>query len=201
MRKILSVLAIGCCVFFAACSNGGKTVVRIDENSTTDLSGKWNDTDSRIVADEMIRSCLTSPKISNVMQAMGKAPTVVVGKIHNKSHEHISVGTFTKDIERVLVNSGEVEFVANAQQSAELRQEVADQQGFASDETVKEYGQEVGADWMLMGSISTIVDQEGGQAVIFYQVDMELIDIQTHKKLWIGDKKIKKFVTRDSVKF
>lgn len=200
MRKILSMLAIGCCACLMACGSSGKTVVRIDENSTTDLSGKWNDTDSRIVADEMIRSCLTSAKVGSAIQAMGKTPTVIVGKIHNKSYEHISVGTFIKDIERVLINSGEVDFVANAQQSAELRQELASQQGNASEETVKAPGEESGADWMLVGTINAIVDQEGGNSVVFYQVDMELIDIQSHKKLWIGDKKIKKFISRDAVR-
>ena len=52
----------------------------------------------------------------------------------------------------------------------------------------------------LTGTINTIVDQEGGQSVIFYQVDLELTDLQSHKKLWMGDKKIKKFVSQDSVK-
>ena len=53
---------------------------------------------------------------------------------------------------------------------------------------------------MLTGTLNSIVDQEGGEQVIYYQVDMELTDIQSHKKVWIGDKKIKKYVSQSSVK-
>jgi PBP1b-binding outer membrane lipoprotein LpoB len=98
------------------------------------------------------------------------------------------------------LNSGAADFVANSAERAELRSEVADQQGNATEETAKELHQETGADWMLTGTINTIVDQEGGQSVIFYQVDLELTDLQSHKKLWMGDKKIKKFISKDSVK-
>ena len=200
MRKLFTVLALGCALCMVACSSGGKSVTRIDENSTTDLSGKWNDTDSRLVAEEMITSCLHSAKIERVIGEMGRTPTIVIGKIRNKSHEHISVETFVKDMERTLLNSEAVDFVANSAERAELRNEVADQQGNATEETAKELHQETGADWMLTGTINTIVDQEGGQSVIFYQVDLELTDLQSHKKLWMGDKKIKKFVSQGSVK-
>lgn len=200
MRKLFTVLALGCVLCMVACSSGGKTVTRIDTNSTTDLSGKWNDTDSRLVADEMITSCMTSAKIEKVIAELGKTPTVVIGKVRNKSHEHISVETFIKDMERALLNSGAVDFVANSAERAELREEVMDQRGNATEETAKSLGMETGADWMLTGTINTIVDQEGGQSVIFYQVDLELTDLQSHKKLWMGDKKIKKFVSKDSVK-
>ncbi len=54
---------------------------------------------------------------------------------------------------------------------------------------------------MMIGELNSIVDQEGGKAVVFYQVNLELVEIETHKKLWIGDKKIKKFVERSETKF
>lgn len=200
MRKLMVVLALGCSLFMVACSSGGKTVSRIDESSTTDLSGKWNDTDSRLVADEMITSCLSSARIEKIINELGRTPTVVIGKVRNKSHEHINVETFIKDMERALLNSGAADFVANSSERAELRGEVMDQRGNATEETAKSLGMESGADWMLTGTINTIVDQEGGKSVIFYQVDLELTDLQSHKKLWMGDKKIKKFIAKDSVK-
>ena len=104
-------------------------------------------------------------------------------------------------MERALINSGVVDFVANASQRSELRAEVEQQQGNATEETRKETNMETGADLMLTGSINTIVDQEDGKQVIFYQVDLELIDLQSQKKVWIGDKKIKKLLTRKNVKF
>ena len=149
----------------------------------------------------MITDCLNRPWYQTMLQQKnGQVPTVVIGKVRNKSHEHINVETFIKDIERALINSGKADFVANAEERTELRDELASQAGNATEETRKDAGQEIGADLMLTGTLNSIVDQEGGEQVIYYQVDMELTDIQSHKKVWIGDKKIKKYVSQSSVK-
>jgi uncharacterized protein (TIGR02722 family) len=177
-----------------------KSVSRVASDSVTDLSGKWNDTDSRLVATEMIEDCLSRPWYQSKYVSANIIPTVIVGQVRNKSHEHISVETFIKDMERTLINSGKVEFVASKAQREELRDEVGSQMGNATDQTIAEKGQEIGADLMLVGSINSIVDQEGNQSVLFYQVDLELIEVETHKKLWIGNKKIKKLVDKNSLK-
>ena len=201
MSKIWTLCLCASLAFLVGCSSGGKKVSRIDSNSVTDLSGAWNDTDSRLVADEMITDCLNRPWYQTMLQQKnGQVPTVVIGKVRNKSHEHINVETFIKDIERALINSGKADFVANAEERTELRDELASQAGNATEETRKDAGQEIGADLMLTGTLNSIVDQEGGEQVIYYQVDLELTDIQTHRKVWVGDKKIKKFVSKDSVK-
>lgn len=186
--------------FIAALSGcTGTKVTRVAANSTIDLSGKWNDADSRMVAEEMLKDCLDKPWYQD-WQAKSKVPTLVVGSLRNLSHEHINMETFTNDIQRVLVNSGKVDFVANSKEREELRAELSSQADNATADTKKEAKQEIGADLMLTGSINTIVDQEGDKSVIFYQIDMTLTDIQSHRKIWIGDKKIKKFVERDAVK-
>lgn len=201
MSKLLKAAIVFAAMFSVLTFTGcGKKVSRIDEKSTIDLSGKWNDTDSRLVADEMISDCLGRPWYNQMAQKLGRNPTVVVGKVKNKSHEHISVETFTKDMERSLINSGLVDFIANAEDRADLRAEVADQMGNVTEETRKEAGMETGADLMLTGTINSIVDQEGKESVVFYQIDLELTDLQSHKKVWIGDKKIKKYIDKNALK-
>jgi uncharacterized protein (TIGR02722 family) len=187
----MTLVAMGC----------GKKVSRIDSGSTTDLSGNWNDTDSRLVAEEMLNDCLNRPWYQPFLRAKnGENPIIVIGQIRNLSTEHINTGTFINDIQRVLINSGKVDFVANAEERKQLRAEIDDQKGNSTDETAKERGQEAGADIMLSGSINSIVDQSGGEQVKFYQIDLELTDLQTHKKLWIGNKKIKKFIEKSALK-
>ncbi|MDR1830012.1 MAG: penicillin-binding protein activator LpoB [Candidatus Fibromonas sp.] len=179
----------------------GKSVKRIASDSTTDLSGNWNDTDSRLVAEEMLNDCLTKPWYQNSLRAKsGAIPVIVIGQIRNLSSEHLNTNTFINDIQRVLINSGKVEFVANSEERQQLRNEINDQKGNATDETAKERGQETGADIMLTGSINSIVDQSGGETVKFYQIDLELMDLQSHKKLWIGNKKIKKYIEKSALK-
>jgi uncharacterized protein (TIGR02722 family) len=172
------------------------TVSRIEPDVTTDLSGRWNDTDSRLVSEEMIRDCLNHPWLRKHVTENGKKPVVIVGSIRNKSMEHIPTDTFIGDIERAFVNSGEVEVVANALERLNIRDERADQEQFASPETIKRMRDELGADYMMTGVINSIEDQSDGEKAVFYQVDLTLINIETNAKTWIGQKKIKKYIAR-----
>ncbi|NOQ87450.1 MAG: penicillin-binding protein activator LpoB [Gammaproteobacteria bacterium] len=177
----------------AACN---PTVTRVDSDSVTDLSGNWNDTDSRLVAQEMIQDVLSRGWLTKFNRNKGKAPTVIVGTVRNLSHEHINTRTFIADMERELINSGEVEFVASAKDREEVRGEVKDQDLHASEESRKSMGNEVGADFMLQGSINTIVDAVSGEQARFYQIDLTLIELGTNRKVWVGQKKIKKTVEK-----
>jgi len=186
-----SLLVAGC----------GTKVTRIDVDETVDLSGAWNDTDSRLVAEEMIADALSHPWTLNFAGQSGRAPVVIVGTVRNFSHEHINMNTFVADMERALVNSGRVEFVASSDERGEIREERTDQDLNASEETRNEAGQEAGADFMLKGQINTIVDVEGNKQVRFYQVDLTMISLADNRKVWLGQKKIKKLVENAKVRY
>ncbi len=181
-------LTLGC--------GGGKTVTRLDTASVTDLSGKWNDTDSRLVAEEMIADCLSRAWLQNFAVAKSTKPVVTVGAIRNETSEHIAMGTFIADFERKLINSAQIRFVAAKEQRSEVREERWEQQEFASKETAKRLREELGADFILQGAIKTITDQEGKDRVVFYQTDLEMINIESMEKVWIGTRKIKKGITQ-----
>lgn len=190
-------LAIVSGILLSACST---SVERLDGQQQIDLSGAWNDTDSQLVAREMVEDTLSRPWITRFVKENGTDPTVIVGRVKNLSHEHINTNTFIADIERELINSGQVQFVASAQARQEIRDERADQDLNAKEETRKEMGQEQGADFMMQGQINSIVDAEGSTQVRFYQVNLELISIKDNRKVWIGEKKIKKLVTNSKLR-
>ena len=180
---------------------GKRKVTRLETDTVTDLSGRWNDTDSRLVAEEMISDCLSRVWLTDFTMAEGRKPVVTVGTIRNRSSEHINTETFSKDFERELLNSGKVKFVASREQRGEVRDERLDQQEFASLETAKRMAQETGADFLLYGDINTIQDELEGTRIMYYQTDLELINIETNEKVWIGTKKIKKEITKGGTKW
>ncbi len=192
--------AITAMVLLSGCG-ATKSVSRVDVDKTIDLSGDWNDTDSRLVAEEMIRDVLARPWLGEFKGANTRPPDVIVGTVKNRSSEHIQTLTFIKNLERELINSGRVNFVANKEERQEVRDERADQQENASPESMKKFQKEAGADFMLRGDITTIVDQEGGDQVKYYQVNMELVNLENNRKAWLGEKKIKKFVSQSGTKF
>lgn len=171
-------------------------VTRVDAGVVTDLSGRWNDTDSRMVAETMVKESLEYPWLGNFTQSKRRQPVVVVGTILNSSHEHISVQTFVTDLERELTNSQKVTFVAGKGERDELRTERKEQAMYSREDTQKAPGKEIGADYMMKGTISTILDELDGTKAVFYQVDLQMVDLESNAKVWYGQKKIKKVIEK-----
>ena len=195
MKKIMTALLLVPFVF--AC---GPKVKRVETNLVKDVSGGWNDTDAQMVAQEMITDCLQGGWYDKYLAGHnGKEPVVIVGTVTNETSEHVNTGTFVEEMQRALINSGKVDFVASKTERGEVRTERLEQDEFASEETRKAFGKEIGADFMLSGTLKSIVDKSGSKALVYYQTNLKLIDVETNKIVWNGQKKIKKYVTRSKV--
>ena len=193
LKTLKNIAAIA--VLTIAITSCARQVTRINTDSAPDISGNWNVTDSKLVADEMTKSIIGSKWLPTHLEAKaGKKPTVIVGLVQNKSHEHIDAETFVKDVEQSFIQSGTVRLVQGGKKREELRAEKADQQDNSTVSTMKKFGLENGADYILQGSINSIVDSHKRNKVVYYQVNLELTDIQTNEVVWIGDKKITKAV-------
>lgn len=192
-------LLLGLTAFVGITGCGGVQVKREDANKEIALTDKWNDEDSRLVAQEMIDDMFSFPWMKKFKKKNPDAePAIIIQKISNKSHEHIAVETFANDIKRAVMRSGVAEFVVGGSERERLRKERLDQQSNASEDSAKDLGEEMGADFALSGSINSMVDQLGKKRVTFYQVDLKLINLQTNREAWNGQKKIKKVQKRSS---
>ena len=197
-RHLIFTLALATLVVAPGCQT---KVDRVDPDEVIDISGRWNDIDTQSVANEMIADIAKRPWIEEYTAKNGKKPVVIVGTIRNKTSEHIDPEPFTKKLERELVNSGRVTFVANSGERGELRGERMEQQTWSREETQKRLAAETGADFMLQGSIKSIIDQEGKRSAKYYQVDLEMVHLETNEKVWIGEKPIKKYVKKRKLKW
>ena len=119
----------------------------------------------------------------------GKKPDIIVGRVLNKSQEHINTETFVKDLERALLNSGKVSFVASRAERQGIREERGDQTVHSTQSSRKASRQEAGADFMIIGQINTIFDTEKKKRIAFYQVELEAVKMTNNRKVWIGQKK------------
>lgn len=190
-------------VLAASCSN--KNVSRIEPDTVTDLSGQWNDTDSRLVANALIEQSLTDPWLQRYSNANGgDPPTVIVGSFRNRSSEHIPVSTFVNDLESAYINSGAVTVVASDAERDQIRDERDDQQQNARSDTRAGLGQELGANYVLQGELHSMEDEEETtrfgatrkEQIVFYQVDARLVDLESNAVVWAGQHKIKKYIER-----
>lgn len=193
-----SAILLLCALFAGGCAT---SVERVEVDKTIDLSGAWNDTDSQLVSAEMVKDVLGRAWLEDFSRDKKRQPAVIVGEVRNLSHEHINVNTFVSDLEREMINSNRVQFVASSTEREEIRGERKDQDLNASEATRKAMGEEKGADFMLKGTINTIIDASGSTQLRYYQVDLTLISLVDNRKVWVGQKKIKKLVERSKLNF
>ena len=192
----LAIVFVVILSIFGCASTSPTTVTRVNVEKRQDLRGTWNDTDSQLVAQQMVKDMIYRSWITDFIMENDRKPVVIVGHIKNKSTEHINTDTFINDIERELVNSGKVKFVAATKERIQVLEERYYQQSHASDETAKSLAQETGSDFMLVGTLSSIIDAVGGKSVKYYQIDLSLVNVESNEKVWIGTKKIKKMIKR-----
>lgn len=176
---------------FVSCA---RTVTRVSPDTQIDLSGRWNDTDSRKVADQMIYDLFDSDSFKKYAASRDKKPVIVVGTIRNKTAEHIDADNFVKKFEVVIHNSGVADLVESSAFRDKLRVERLEQREFADPSTVKEMGREIGADLMLFGEITSETDAYNNRRVVNYITTLFLTDVETNRRVWYGQNEIKKFV-------
>jgi uncharacterized protein (TIGR02722 family) len=205
MKKIL-IVSLGALLALAACSSGPQ-VKRVDANTQTDLSGRWNDTDVKIVCETLITDALASPRIDSFIKAYGAQnngnfPAVIVGRFKNTSSEHIDTSIISGIMRTAIINSGKLDFVEGGDTRDELRAERQDQQANASEETASALANETGAKLMLTGEVNCMVDQSETTVTRTYFVKANMTDIESNRILWQGeDNSIKKVITRSKTKF
>lgn len=200
MRSCIFVhsFALAVALFAAGCGSTRKvTRTAADSTAGGDLSGYWNDTDANLVAAEMIKDCTNRPWASDFQAAhAGKKPVVkLMGVIKRTDDRNVNEQYFTKQLEEELLNSGKARVVAAEGQDSINERERTRQAKYASDETAKSHGNETGADFTLQTVVNSQNDTDGGgHSVRAYLVNMELVNIETQEKVWIGKKTIRKVI-------
>jgi len=200
MRKAM-IYFCAAVLLFSSCAS--TQVKRVNSQRQVDLSGYWNDTDVKIVCESLIKDCLSSARVDQEIRARGgRIPTVIVGRFRNETDEQINTAIVSSIMETVIFNSGRLDFVANPNTREDVRAERQDQQSNASEQSAAALGKETGADFMLTGSVMTIVDRAGNQTVRTYFVTAELTNIETNARIWMAqNNEIKKVITRPRNRF
>ncbi|MCL2196284.1 MAG: penicillin-binding protein activator LpoB [Treponema sp.] len=191
-----SIIAVCLILLFSSCSSASN-VKRVQSGTQADLSGNWNAKDVQIVCEALIIDCLSSARVDQEIRARNKKPVVIVGRFRNESREQIDTSIISAIMENVIFNSGKLDFVAGGDTRTDLRAERQDQQSNASENSAVSLGKEIGADFMLTGSVRIIVDTEGNTSVRTYYVSAELTNIETNARMWLGhNDEITKIITR-----
>lgn len=181
-------------IFFLVLTACARQVSRIDPGQQIDLSGRWNDSDSRQVAEKMTSDLLHSTSFKAYTDGLGKKPAIIVGQINNRTSEHIDANNYIKKFEVAIFNSGLADLVESDEFRDKLRLERAQQQDFADPATMAQWGKELGANLMLFGEMTSETDLANKTRIVNYVTTLFLTDMETNKRVWYGQHEIKKYI-------
>jgi uncharacterized protein (TIGR02722 family) len=201
LPKIAPMLAL--CALTSACAAHPPVVRRVDAQTQTDLSGTWNDTDAHLTGQALIRDCFAATWMADFTREQKRRPTLRVASIVNKTDEHIDAQVFIKNIEAAIIESGRARVLAQAglETSAIDIEQARAQSGRQGADTAVKAGRELGADFVVAVTVSSIVDQIEGRSTKFYKVSVELISPTTGEKSWLGSYEIKKLIGAKNAKW
>ena len=173
-------------------------VVYGDTSIQETLSNKISSNDFTKLAKSMTDSLLTSSVVRK--NSGGNKPTIKIAPVKNKTTEHIDTRTITNEIEIQLTSSEAVEFVSDSVENEQLRMEIQEQtqSGEYKQSKSAKAGQSEGAKYLLTGEITSLVDSNGDFKNIDYIFQLKLTEIETRKKVWAAQDKIRKTSERST---
>jgi uncharacterized protein (TIGR02722 family) len=168
-----------------------------DENvqETNLLNDKWSETDMQTAVRDLVASATAHDSISSAK----RPPVVMVTRLQNKTSEHIDTQSVTDMFRVELMRNGRVSFV-----DKEAREDIAEEydyqdSGMVSNETKKEKGGQIGADFILNGRLDSIVQQAGRDKTVYYKMTMNMTNLKTGVIVWSDYKQIRKIFKKQRV--
>ncbi len=187
----------GCAVLSLA-SCGPKAFVRGEYDDPTRvelLDDKFNEADMQQMADTVIRAMVSCGYVANAP----KPPVVVVEKVKNRTEEHIDTLSMTDKIRTSLIKSGKVRFVNKEERDSISEEYDYSATGAVSGPTQKKKGSQIGADYILSGSLATNVQQVGNDKFIYYKLTMNLTNLETSTIDCVEERELRKKYKKQSI--
>ncbi len=165
-----------------------------DPNTTEIVDDRWNDADARKTSEILIGSMLEKPWLNEFKgKHNGEKPVVLVADIANRTDEHIETKAIGEGIRDELINSGKIRFVDGDRRKQILEEmRYQNESGMVSKQSAKKKGNQTGADFMLSGTLTSIVNEEKGRKNVVYQTILQLTDLETTEMVWSQKYQIKK---------
>lgn len=162
-----------------------------DAGSTRPLALEFGSADLQQIADSMVDSLLTFPPIVEVTGQ--RRPVITVDKVKNKTMQHIDTESITDSVRSKLIRSGKFRFIDRTTDEAAIEEiKVQQDSGLVNKKTAVDFGQQIGAEYMLTANFSEIRQKSGSVTDTYYKFTMNLKNLKTGILEWSDEKEIRK---------
>ena len=168
------------------------TTRSIDPNSELHYDASYDFADKKAIVNDLSSSLLADTEVNEV----GSRPVIVSYGIANETSEHINTGGIADAIRSNLIQAKQFRFV-NRRQRDNLATE-ADYQyaGFVPEEQRVAEGRQLGADYILSGTLRSIEKTRPRQwrltrrELIYYDMTLEMTNLTTGEVAWTDNVEI-----------
>ncbi|MFN0062385.1 MAG: penicillin-binding protein activator LpoB [Myxococcaceae bacterium] len=166
-----------------------------DPNTIEMLSDQFNENDLQLIAKKMVGSLETSAQFARIQGQ----PIIIVGKMKNSTSEHIDMQSLADRIQVQLAKSGKFAFM-----DKRAREEIAteyeyQQSGYVRPDAAKGPGEQASADYLFTGEISSIIQEVGGDKLVYYKMTSKLHNLRSAVIEWTDEKELrKKFIKQNA---
>ena len=165
-----------------------------DEETVT--GSDWSAKDLKDVSDYMAGSVKQAAFIANPQYTKERPRWMLARDMKNETDEHVNTRTIMEKIRTRLINGGIANFIDDQAVEDILNQMKLQQSGLFDNKTVAQVGKLVGAKLILRGTISSIRKKTDRKDIIYYNITLQLVNIQTGEIVWTDEKEIQRLTSK-----
>jgi len=181
MKKIyICFFTMASCFIFLTLMGCAATTTNLNPKDEMHYDASYDFSDKNQIVERLVSPLLSAP----VFPPQQK-PILIVYPVINETSEHISTGGITDAIRMKLIQSGRFRFI-NERQRENIQMETSYQdQGFVNPSMRVEKGRQLGADYILSGTLRSIKNKQPRQwrlnkkERIYYSLDLTMTDLKT----------------------
>ena len=176
--SIVALLLPGCSAFRMSTED-------VSPDNLEHYRADYDASDMRKITNSVVNKILVSPFLSQ----QTSPPVMTIAGVENRTREYVDTKNLTDRMRTSLLQSGKVQFVNTARRT-DLLKEQGYQAANADPNTMATIGQQMGAKYMLTGSLTQMSQQTGKQARIskqrlnYYKLTIEITDLTSNLIVW-----------------
>ncbi|MFP4226433.1 MAG: penicillin-binding protein activator LpoB [Desulfobacterales bacterium] len=179
----LYIIVCLCAVLIVGCR---ATTRDISPEDSVHYDETYGFSDKKLIVEELVTSLANKPPLC----CREGRPVIVVYDVANRTSQHIDTSGITDDIRQEILATGKARFV-NKTQRQSIQKELGYQYGGnVSPETRIKRSRQVGAEYMLTGTLRSIKKKQPKQMRLkrrtlqYYSLTLELTDLETGLIEW-----------------
>ena len=135
----------------------------------------------KTLSDKFTSSSLIKDTIGN------KRPTLLVDIIKNKTSEQIDTESITDTLKTTIISSGMFRIINRDKLNLLAKEQELNAAGLTDSTKATQIGKLYGAQYVLYGNFSSIVNYAGKSKNTYYKLTLFLQNIETAEEIWVGE--------------